>query len=211
MEMEENLMRYIFVHGLGQNSSSWEKTISCMKDKTQISNPNLFDLLKGKKPTYNNLYNAFSEYIEEYSEPVVLIGLSLGAVVALNYTIDHPRRVDSLVLIAPQYKMPKMLLKVQNTIFRLMPESPFQKLGSSKNDFIILSNSMMELDFSNDLKKVQCKTLVLCGEKDKANKRAAEKLAEQILTAEIQTIMGVGHEINMEAPETLASILNEFL
>ncbi|MEH7125602.1 alpha/beta hydrolase [Bacillus sp. JJ1773] len=204
-------MRYIFVHGLGQSSSSWEKTISYMGDTTQISNPDLFNLLKDKEPTYNNLYTAFSEYIEEYSEPVVLIGPSLGAVVALNYTIDHPSRVDSLVLIAPQYKMPKMLLKVQNIIFRLMPESPFQKLGSSKNDFIILSNSMMELDFSNDLKKVQCNTLVLCGENDKANKRASEKLADQIATAEIRTIMGVGHEINMEAPENLASILNDFL
>ncbi|MEH7392327.1 alpha/beta fold hydrolase [Bacillus sp. JJ1474] len=203
-------MRYIFVHGIGQSSSSWEKTISYMGDTTQISNPDLFNLLKDKEPTYNNLYTAFSEYIEEYSEPVVLIGLSLGAVVALNYTIDHPSRVDSLVLIAPQYKMPKMLLKVQNTIFRLMPESPFQKLGSSKNDFIILSNSMMELDFSNDLKKVQCNTLVLCGENDKANKRASEKLADQIATAEIRTIMGVWHEINMEAPENLASILNDF-
>ena len=204
-------MRYIFVHGLGQSSSSWEKTISCIDDTTQISNPDLFDLLQDKKPTYNNLYTAFSKYIEEYFEPVVLIGLSLGAVLALNYTIDHPSRVGSLILIAPQYKMPKILLKVQNTIFRFMPESPFQKLGSSKNDFILLSSSMMELDFSNDLKKVQCKTLVLCGEYDKVNKRASEKLAEQIPAAEIRTIMGVGHEVNMEAPEKLVSILNDFL
>lgn len=66
MELEDILMRYIFVHGLGQSSSSWEKTISCMDDKTQISNPDLFDLLQDKEPTYNNLYTAFSKYIEEY-------------------------------------------------------------------------------------------------------------------------------------------------
>ncbi|MEH6944406.1 alpha/beta fold hydrolase [Bacillus sp. JJ722] len=209
--MGDNLMRYIFVHGLGQNSTSWEETISFMGKTTQISHPDLFDLLKDKKPTYNNLYLAFSEYIEISSEPVILFGLSLGAVLALNYTIDHPQRVQSLVLIGAQYKMPKLLLKVQNTIFRFMPESSFQKLGSSKNDFILLSNSMMELDFSKDLKRVQCNTLVLCGENDKANKRAAEKLAEQIPKAEIRTVIGAGHEINMEAPEKLASILNDFL
>ncbi|MFJ7738780.1 alpha/beta fold hydrolase [Lysinibacillus sp. NPDC097287] len=204
-------MRYIFVHGLGQNSSSWEKTISFMENTTQISHLDLFELLKDQKPTYKNLYLAFSEYIEEFSEPVTLLGLSLGAVLALNYTIDHPKRIQSLVLMAPQYKMPKLILKFQNIIFRFMPESSFQKLGSSKNDFIVLTSSMMDLDFSNDLTRVQCKTLVLCGEKDRVNKRAAKKVAAQIPKAEIRTVMGAGHEINVDAPEKMASILNNFL
>ena len=91
-----------------------------------------------------------------------------------------------------------------------MPKSTFRKIGSSKNDFILLTKSMMELDFTNDLKKVQCNTLVLCGEKDKVNKRAAKKLAEQFPKSEIRTVMDAGHEINMEAPDRLASILNEF-
>lgn len=204
-------MRYIFVHGLGQDSSSWEKTISFMEKKTQITHLDLFDLLEDKEPTYNNLYLAFSDYMEEYSEPVILLGLSLGAVLALNYTIDHPKRVQSLVLMAPQYKMPKLLLKMQNIIFRFMPESSFQKLGSSKNDFIVLTSSMMELDFSQDLIGVQCNTLVLCGENDRANKGAAKKVAAQIPKAEMRTIMDAGHEINVDAPEQLASILNDFL
>ncbi|KOS71506.1 2-succinyl-6-hydroxy-2,4-cyclohexadiene-1-carboxylate synthase [Lysinibacillus contaminans] len=203
-------MKYVFVHGLGQDSSSWENTISFMGETTRISHPDVFDLLKDNKTTYNNLYLAFTEYMEEYSEPATLLGLSLGAVLALNYTIDHPKRVRSLILLAPQYKMPKLILKVQNIIFRFMPESLFQKLGSSKHDFIQLTKSMMELDFSKDLTKVQCSTLVLCGEKDRANKRAAKKLAAQIPTAEMRTVRGAGHEINVEAPEQLASILNEF-
>lgn len=68
---------------------------------------------------------------------------------------------------------------------------------------------MMELDFIKDLKRVQCNTLVLYGEKDKVNKKAAKDLAEQIPKAEIQSVSGVGHEVNMEAPEKLASILND--
>ena len=203
-------MRYIFVHGLGQNSSSWEETISFMGKTTQISHPDLFDLLEDKDHNYNNLYHVLTEYVEASSEPVTLIGLSLGAVLALNYTIDHPKRVQSLVLMAPQYKMSKLLLKVQNTVFRFMPEASFQKLGSSKNDFIVLMSSMMELDFSKDLERVQCNTLVLCGKRDKVNKRAAKKLAAQLPKAEMRTVMGAGHEINAEAPEKLASILNDF-
>lgn len=204
-------MRYVFVHGLGQSPFIWDQTISYMGETTQVLQPDLFDLLKNKETTYNNLYLDFCECLEKNSEPVILIGLSLGAVLALNYTIDHPERVQSLVLLAPQYKMPKFILKVQNVIFRFMPESTFRKLGSSKNDFITLSQSMMELDFSEDLKRVYCKTLVLCGEKDRANKREAMKLAEHIPKAEIRIVTGAGHEINRDAPERLASILNDFL
>ena len=43
-----------------------------------------------------------------------------GAVLALNYAIDFPQKAGSLVLIAPQYDMPKFLLKVQNVLFKFM-------------------------------------------------------------------------------------------
>lgn len=81
-------MRYIFVQGLGQSSSSWEKTISFLGDKEQFSHPDVFQLLNEEKKTYSNLYDAFSDYIEQFSEPVILIGLSLGTVLALNYATD---------------------------------------------------------------------------------------------------------------------------
>ena len=47
---------------------------------------------------------------DKENEEIVLCGLSLGAVLTLNYAIDHPDKVKALVLIAAQYKMPKKLL-----------------------------------------------------------------------------------------------------
>lgn len=204
-------MTSIFIHGLGQNSSSWEETISFIGEPNQILYPNLFDLVKDQELTYKNLYVAFSEYLDQFTEPVKLVGLSLGAILALNYTIDHPEKVQSLVLIAPQYKMPKLLLKVQNIVFRFIPESSFRKLGSSKYDFIRLSESMIDLDFSKELKRIGCNTLVVCGEKDKANNRAGEQLAAQLPKAEMRIVTGVGHEVNTDAPEKLAYLLTDFL
>jgi hypothetical protein len=37
-----------------------------------------------------------------------------------------------MVLIGAQCKMPKGLLKIQNTVFQFMPESSFHNLGLSK-------------------------------------------------------------------------------
>ena len=52
-----------------------------------------------------------------------------GGVLALNYAVDHPEKVQQLVLIAPQYKMTEKLLRFQNLLFRFMPDSMFQQMG----------------------------------------------------------------------------------
>lgn len=89
-------------------------------------------MLEGKSATYKELYSSFSGECDKENKEIVLCGLSLGAVLALNYAIDHPDKVKALVLIAAQYKMPKKLLKVQNMLFHLMPNSAFNKWASKK-------------------------------------------------------------------------------
>lgn len=203
-------MMQIFIHGLGQTPSSWENTIKEMNIQTDVNCPNLSELLKGHKINYTNLYQVFSEYCNTFSEPLNLCGLSLGGVLALNYAIEYPERVQSLVLIGTQYKMPKMLLRFQNIIFRFMPNSMFEQMGFGKKDFIELSRSMMELDFSNDLKKISCPVFVVCGEKDNANKKASIGLNESLSNSEIQIVDGSGHEVNIDRPKQLGDVINDF-
>lgn len=203
-------MQYIFIHGLGQNPASWDSTISFISKPIDAVCPDLAALLENKEATYENLYRAFSDYCNGISQPLNLCGLSLGGILALNYAIDHPAEVQSLVLIGTQYKMPVTLLRLQDIIFRFMPRSAFKGLGFQKKDFIELTNSMISLDFSKTLKNISVPTLVLCGEKDKANQKAAKALAENIRGAKLQLVEGAGHEVNMDSPEKLASLLEVF-
>lgn len=203
-------MRQILVHGLGQNSSSWDRTLSGLAGHCEVSCPDIAELVHGNECTYETLYRAFSSYCQESSGPVKLCGLSLGAVLALNFAVDHPERVSSLILIAPQYKMPKMLLRFQNIVFKFMPDSAFQGTGFDKKAMIKLTGSMMDLDFSQKLKDISCPTLVLCGEKDNANKGACEKAAKFIPNARMGLIENSGHEVNVDAPEKLAALINSF-
>ena len=117
------MKKTIFLHGLGQTSSCWSKTIENIGIEERAVCPNLSTLVQGREANYENLYAAFSDICNEHSEKVNLCGLSLGGVLSLNYAIDHPDMVNSLILIAAQYKMPKKLLSIQNTIFRFMPIS----------------------------------------------------------------------------------------
>ncbi|CEN87624.1 alpha/beta fold hydrolase [Paraclostridium sordellii] len=203
-------MQRILIHGLGQKSSSFNETTSYMIGQDNIVCPELSSFIKGEDVGYSNLYKAFSDYCNSISEPLDLCGLSLGAVLALNYAIDNPKKVNSLVLIAAQYEMPKTLLKLQNIVFKFIPEKSFKSMGIRKKDFIKLTNSMMDLNFNEGLKNISCPVLLLCGEKDKANKKATKNLAERIPKAEMKFIKNAKHEVNNDAPEKLADILNDF-
>lgn len=200
-------MKYILLHGMGQNTSSWDKTISFLPDNTETVCPELSNFFTEGNCYYSNMYTAFCNYCNNFAEPLNFCGLSLGAVLALNYAIDFPQRVKSLILIAPQYNMPKFLLKVQNALFKFMPKSQFEDIGLTKKDFITLTNSMADMDFTSGLENISCPVLVLCGEKDNVNKKAAIKIAEKLSRAKFSTIENSGHEVNIDNPNGLAKAI----
>ena len=208
--MQEQNRKYIFLHGLGQNASSWDKTLSLLPHNIEAECLELSAFFTEGNCCYNNMYAAFCDYCSAFSEPLTLCGLSLGAVLALNYAIDFPQRLRSLILIAPQYDMPKHLLKIQNVVFKFMPESQFEGIGLTKKDFVSLTNSMADIDFTKDLEKVSCPVLVLCGEKDHANKKAAVKLTEKLPKAEFGIIHSSRHEVNIDNPHELAKAIEEY-
>ena len=203
-------MKYLYLHGLGQNGDSWNKVTRSTEVLENSVCLDLAKMIKGKVATYSTLYSAFSEMCSEENEDIILCGLSLGGVLVLNYAIDYPQKVKALVLIAAQYKMPARLLKLQNMLFRFMPQSMFQQTGFGKLDFISLCSTMAELDFSDSLNQVSCPVLVVCGEKDKANKKASIELADILKHSKFKEISEAGHEVNLESPEKLASLLREF-
>ena len=168
-------MKYIMLHGLGQSSESWSNTVKVFNDDFEVLCPNLSDWLSGKTPCYDTLYRTLETYCEQFEEPLNICGLSLGGILAMQYAIEHPEKMNSLVLIGTQYEMPKYLLKMQNLIFRIMPCSAFEKMGFQKTDFINLCKSMTELNFKHELKKISCSVLVVCGDKDKINKITTTK------------------------------------
>lgn len=203
-------MKRVFIHGLGQSPAVWEKTILCLGSGEEAVCPDLAALVRGREADYGNLYEAFSGFCGGLDAPVSLCGLSLGGVLALHYAAEHPDNVRSLVLIAAQYKMPKGLLRVQNALFRLTPAPMFRRSGFEKRDLLRLCGSMEELDFTDRLSGVACPALILCGERDAANRKAAAELAGILPRARLREVRGAGHEVNADAPEALAEALRDF-
>ena len=199
-------MKYLYLHGLGQTNASWDNVIK----ETEVADESIsLSLNAMKHATYDELYSSLTKECDQYDD-IVLCGLSLGAVLALNYALDYPNKVKKLVLIAPQYKMPKLLLRLQNIMFNLMPASNFDSIGFKKEDFISLCASMTKLDFSHSLDKISCPVLVVCGEKDNVNKNAAKELVNHLKDAKYLELSNTGHEANVESSKELAVELNKF-
>lgn len=202
-------MRMILIHGLGQTLEAWTETLAHLgTEKAECVD--LPELLQGRACTYGALGQAFADCCGEKGEAVDLCGLSLGAVLALEYAVRHPERVRSLVLIGAQYKMPKLAIKLQNMVFRRMPAMAFRGMGFSKQEILLLTKSMENLDLSEELGRAACPALVVCGERDRANRRAAASLAERLPHAALRIIPGANHEVNVDAPEALAAAMRNF-
>ena len=203
-------MKKILVHGSGHKATSWNETISYMKDSAEVLCPNLFSILNGREPTYDNLYASFAEYCDQIDGQIHLCGLSLGGILALQYALDFPDKVKTLVLIGTPHKMPKVMLAVQNIVFRFLPKSVFDNMEFSKKDIFTLEKSMKDLDFRGKVKNIACPTLIVCGKNDSANMKSALYFSENIPGAKLEILENTGHIVNEENPRALAKLLDEF-
>ena len=202
--------KVILIHGSGHKAASWNETVSRLDCRKDVLCPELSSLLMGKEASYPNLCAAFGAYCAQAGGPVHLCGLSLGGILALDYTLEHPETVKTLVLIGTPHKVPKAAFALQNVVFRLLPQSTFASMAFDKKNTFALGNSMRDLDFSGSVQKIRCPTLILCGEKDRANLKSAHFLSQHIPDAELRVLENTSHVVNEENPKTLAEQLNAF-
>ncbi len=201
----------ILIHGLGQNKESWEKTSIYLKiNDIETISVNLFEMMNNTFVSYENLYKAFSAFCNLQKEKVNLCGLSLGGILALDFAKEYPEKVNSIILIGTPYRIPKVLFKIQNLIFSMMPKKTFKKIGCSKKEFIALVRSMNNLNIAKDLDKIKCRSLILCGVKDKVNLKSAKLLKNKIKNSEYKTISHSSHEVNIDNPQMLSEVVSSF-
>ena len=200
----------ILIHGSGHKADSWQETISYLDNQEDILCPELSAILNGREASFPNLRAAFAQYCAQTGGPVHLCGLSLGGILALDYALEHPENVKTLVLIGTPHKVPKFAFALQNVVFRFLPKSTFASMAFDKRDTFALGSTMKDLDFSGRLGELRCPTLTLCGEKDGANLKSARFLAGHIPGAELEITENTGHVVNEENPKVLAERLNKF-
>ncbi|WP_373760717.1 alpha/beta fold hydrolase [Streptococcus ferus] len=203
-------MRLIFLHGLGQDKTAWDDVIAALPHQDCLT----LDLFAdGKMPeNFETLTEQVAGSLQEIEEDFILIGLSLGGVLALALSQYHFVHLKGLIISGAQYRLKgNFLYKLQLFVFQLLPQSVFKKRGVAKRPLLACLKSMSNLDLSERLKCIQLPTLILCGQKDKPNLLPAKEIAELIPNAKLAVIKKGGHLLNTEMPTVFATEITDFL
>ena len=197
-------MKLIFLHGLGQDVLSWQGVqyaLSPLHSKT-------FDIFSHPKESYREVKERLMEHLQQESEPFILVGLSLGGVLAL----DLSPQLKGLVLVGTQYKLnTNPLYRLQILLFRLLPKHVFEKQDANKQQMLRILTELKGLNLTDTVKACPLPSLVICGSKDWANQSSSKKLAKLLPKGRYQEIADGCHLLNTEKPYELAQAIKEFV
>ena len=190
-------MKLIFLHGLGQDVLSWQGVqfaLSPLHSKT-------FDIFSHPKESYQEVKERLMERLQQESEPFILVGLSLGGVLALDLSRQDFPQLKGLVLAGTQYKLnTNPLYRLQILLFRLLPKHVFEKQDANKQQMLQNLTELKGLNLTDTVKACPLPSLVVCGSRDWANQSSSKKLAKLLPKGRYQEIANGGHLLNNEKP-----------
>ena len=201
-------MKLVFLHGLGQDAHSWQSVQDALSPLPSDS----FAIFSYPSESYQEAKERLTECLQQESEPFILVGLSLGGVLALELSSQDLPHLKGLVLSGTQYKLKTNLLyRLQILLFRLLPKQVFEKQGANKQHMLQILTELKSLNLTDTAKPCPLPSLVICGSKDKANQASSKKLANLLPKGHYLEIVDGGHTLNTQKPNELAQAIKEFV
>ncbi|GLQ06649.1 alpha/beta fold hydrolase [Sneathiella chinensis] len=169
------------------------------------------------------------------------VGLSIGGMIAQTFALEHPERLDKLVIASSLCELPegsaplwaeRIAAAQQNGIEALVEptaERWFTKAAfdaghpaieraramireTSLEGYIGCCHAISNLDLSGRLPGVKAETLVIVGREDQGTPVAAsERIAACIPGAVLKVVEEASHQVALEQPEIFQSTLVDFL
>lgn len=159
-------MKLIFLHGLGQSAESWKEVRNLLTDYPSEA----IELFPSGVSNYQQAKERVYQHLAQETEPFVLIGLSLGAALALELSSYDLPNLRALILSGCPLKLAgNILFYLQLLIFKLLPKRVFEKQGADKALMVGVSEELKTLDLTDIAGTCPYPTLLICGIKDKPN------------------------------------------
>ena len=205
------MTKLIILHGLGQTEEDWEDVTNSL-DIESLTIPLFSSTDDDAIITIPSIYSSISKQLNVIDEPFYLFGLSLGGLLTLMYTIENKNLLlKGIIVSGAIYKpIPKTIILLQSIVFKLLPRHHFTDIGLTKSQMIQLITSV-SVDLTNQLKNVVLPTLVICGEKDKANLTASRQIHNLIVESKLVIIPNGKHELNKSSSDKLSQTINSYI
>ena len=201
-------MKLIFLHGLGQSAESWKEVQNLLTDYPSEA----IELFSSEVNSYQKVKDRVYQHLAQETEPFVLVGLSLGAVLALELSSYDLLNLQALVLSGCPLKLAgHILFYIQLQIFKLLPKRVFEKQGADKALMVRVSEELKTLDLREIARNCPYPSLLICGSQDKPNLSSMKTIQELMPNSQFQIIPDGPHILNRAKPKEFAEITRSFL
>ena len=201
-------MKLIFLHGLGQSADSWKEVQELLVDYPSEA----LELFPSGVATYQEAKERIYQHLSEETEPFILVGLSLGAALALELSSYDLPNLQALVLSGCPLKLAGNIpFYIQLLIFKLLPKRTFEKQGANKSLLVGVSEELKTLDLIAIAGTCPYPTLLICGSQDKPNLSSMKAIQELMPNSQFQIIPDGPHVLNRAKPKEFAAITRSFL
>lgn len=227
----------MIVHGAGGNALAWEDVIARLSDACAVDLPGHGASPPRPPHTIAGYAAAVRETLEALAgragaPGALLAGHSMGGAIALEVALDPPPCLRGLALLGTGGRL-RVTQSILGFMKGLRPGAdlvPFVRAGfaaGAAEDRVRalaerVAGSMVAMghadfvacdafDRLSDLERVGVPTLVLCGGEDPLTPvKYSKHLASAIPGATLALIDGVGHMLEVEAPDEVADALDAF-
>jgi pimeloyl-ACP methyl ester carboxylesterase len=221
----------VFVHGLAASRGVWQGQSDRLSSRFRVLR---YDLrghgdsdVSAQPCSRSDLANDLARLLDFLGiERAVVVGHSGGGVVAMQFAVDHPQRLNALVLVGTASqcndKTAAWYEKTANVAREKGGEAGMREMGLKPDSgpvpdgptFFQVTMAMRSLNSSpltEALSSVSVPTLIIVGEKDFLGAGGSVILSRTIAGSQLDIVEGRGHGIYLEAPDWFADRLSEFL
>ena len=232
----------VLLHGIGSQSASWLNQLETLKGYRLVAwdAPGYggSDFLPEASPLARHYAEALHSFLDRLLlKDVVIVGNSLGCLMAGAYAAAHPERVRSMMLLDPAAGHAGDESKQRERLKQFEELGP-EGLAEKRSPMVVGKNSPREAvelmawtqrrirppgyrqaihclvhgNLPEDARRFQKKVLVVCGSEDTVTPPAScRAVAGAYPRGEFRLLDGLGHVPHMEAPEIVNGLIRGFV
>ncbi|MGA2626573.1 MAG: alpha/beta hydrolase [Candidatus Bathyarchaeia archaeon] len=223
-------MTFIFIHGAGGTPAVWRLQTAHFKDSVSVELPG--------HPTGSGL-TSITDYAQSVRDQIrhhewrdtILVGHSMGGAIALELALGN-QDLRGLVLVGTGGRLrvlPEFISELRENYEKAVRLIASWSVSPRSDPIIVdrLADDLLKVkaqvtvgdflacdkfDRMNDLEKVTCRTLIVCGEDDKMTpEKYSNYLREKIRNSKLEIIPGAGHIVMVEKHRAFNQAVERFV